>query len=64
MCGLAGMLLSYYLDVASGATVVLTAAGVFLLVLLTTSVRRRMRAERTRRDATRLSPAQVTDLFD
>jgi manganese/iron transport system permease protein/iron/zinc/copper transport system permease protein len=64
MCGLAGMLLSYYLDVASGATVVLTAAGVFLLVLAATSVRRRMRAERTRRDATRLSPAQVTDLFD
>src|ERR1700738_3330072 len=32
-CGLVGMLLSYYLDVASGATVVLTASAVFLVAL-------------------------------
>src|SRR5207248_9691918 len=33
LCGLLGVLLSYYLDVASGATVVLTAAAIFLIVL-------------------------------
>ena len=64
LCGLIGMLLSYYLDVASGATVVLTAAGVFLLVLSGTTIRRRVRAEQARRGAARLSPAQVSDLFD
>jgi manganese/iron transport system permease protein/iron/zinc/copper transport system permease protein len=64
LCGLLGMLLSYYLDVASGATVVLTAAGVFLLVLGGTSLRRRLRADRARRVAARLDPAQVSDLFD
>jgi ABC-type Mn2+/Zn2+ transport system permease subunit len=64
LCGAVGMLLSYYLDVASGATVVLTAAGFFLLVLVGTTVQRKLRAERTRRGAARLNPAQVSDLFD
>src|SRR5438105_14272833 len=36
-CGLVGMLLSYYLDVASGATVVLTAVAGFLAVLSASS---------------------------
>ena len=63
-CGLVGMLLSYYLDVASGATVVLTAAAVFLVVLSWTSARRRLRAERARRVSTPLSQAEVSDLFD
>jgi len=64
LCGVVGMLLSYYLDVASGATVVLTAAGVFLVVLSGTSLRRRLRADQARRVAARLDPAQVSDLFD
>src|SRR5207302_6464250 len=64
VCGLVGMLLSYYLDVASGATVVLTAAAVFLVVLSWTSARRRLRAERARRVSTPLSQAEVSDLFD
>jgi manganese/iron transport system permease protein/iron/zinc/copper transport system permease protein len=63
-CGLVGMLLSYYLDVASGATVVLTAAAAFLVVLGSTSARRRLHAERARRSSGRLSPAEVSDLFD
>ncbi|HEX8966457.1 MAG TPA: metal ABC transporter permease [Chloroflexota bacterium] len=63
-CGLVGMLLSYYLDVASGATVVLTAAGIFLLVLMGTSARRRLLSGRAQRSARRLSPAEVSDLFD
>jgi manganese/iron transport system permease protein/iron/zinc/copper transport system permease protein len=64
VCGLVGMLLSYYFDVASGATVVLTAAGVFLVTLLATSAARRLQAERARRGAARLSRAHVSDLFD
>ena len=64
LCGLIGMLLSYYLDVASGATVVLTASGVFLLALSGTSVRRYIQTERHRRQSSRLSPAEVSDLFD
>ena len=63
LCGLVGMLLSYYLDVASGATVVLTASGAFLVVLSMTSLQRRLRATRARSSA-RLSPAEVSDLFD
>ena len=63
-CGLVGMLLSYYLDVASGATVVLTAASLFLLALIGTSIRREVRAERARRGAARLSRAQVSELFE
>src|SRR5712691_7779724 len=64
VCGLVGMLLSYYFDVASGATVVLTAASLFLLTLAGTSLRRYLRTERARRDTGRLSAAQVSDLFD
>jgi ABC-type Mn2+/Zn2+ transport system permease subunit len=64
LCGVVGMLLSYYLDVASGATVVLTASALFLIVLIVTSAYRRLRAKRARRGAARLNPAQVSDLFD
>lgn len=64
VCGLVGMLLSYYLDVASGATVVLTAAALFLVVLTSTSARRHLLAERARRSPTRLGPAEVSDLYD
>jgi ABC-type Mn2+/Zn2+ transport system permease subunit len=64
LCGLVGLLLSYYLDVAPGATVVLTAASTFLVVLTATSLRRRLRKGRARRGAARLNPAQVSDLFD
>src|SRR2546422_7056075 len=64
LCGLVGMLLSYYLDVASGATVVLTAAAVFLIALSGTSLRHRLLADRARRTTARLSPAEVSDLFD
>jgi manganese/iron transport system permease protein len=64
VCGLLGMLLSYYFDVASGATVVLTASALFLLTLGSTSLQRRLKHERVRRATARLSPAQVSDLFD
>jgi ABC-type Mn2+/Zn2+ transport system permease subunit len=64
LCGLVGMLLSYYFDVASGATVVLTAAAVFLVTLTWTTALQRLRSERVRRSTARLNPAEVSDLFD
>jgi manganese/iron transport system permease protein/iron/zinc/copper transport system permease protein len=39
--GLAGMYLSYYIDVASGATIVLVQAAIFSFVLLITSLQKR-----------------------
>jgi len=41
LTGLLGMYLSYYVDVASGATIVLLQAAMFVLVLVITSVQRR-----------------------
>jgi len=39
-----GLYLSYYLNVASGAAIVLTCTAVFLLVWAATSLNRRVRA--------------------
>ena len=39
LCGGAGMLLSFYLDISSAATIVLTAAAIFVLVELTVVAR-------------------------
>jgi ABC-type Mn2+/Zn2+ transport system permease subunit len=39
LCGGAGMLLSFYLDISSAATIVLTAAALFVLVELTLAAR-------------------------
>lgn len=47
-CGLVGMYASFYLDVASGATIVLTAAALFLLVLGASLVRPRLPLGTTR----------------
>ncbi|MBM2812539.1 MAG: Metal transporter permease, partial [Chloroflexi bacterium] len=38
LCRLAGVYASYYLDIASGATIVLVAAGLFVLTLGATTV--------------------------
>jgi manganese/iron transport system permease protein/iron/zinc/copper transport system permease protein len=43
LCGTAGMYLSFYIDVASGATIVLIAAAVFVLVITATLVQQRRR---------------------
>jgi ABC-type Mn2+/Zn2+ transport system permease subunit len=40
LCGCAGMYLSYYIDVASGATIVLLAAAIFMLVMVAQALRR------------------------
>ena len=64
LCGAAGLLLSYYLDIASGATVVLTAAAIFLVTLAGTSLCRRLQSGRARRPAASLAPARASDLFE
>jgi manganese/iron transport system permease protein len=42
-CGFTGMYLSYYFDVASGATIVLVAAGLFVIVFFVTALVSRRR---------------------
>jgi manganese/iron transport system permease protein/iron/zinc/copper transport system permease protein len=44
LCGFAGMILSYHLDVSSGATIVLVGAAVFAVVFAVTGQRGRIRA--------------------
>ncbi len=44
LCGFVGMFVSFYLDIASGATIVLTAAALFGVIHLTTGVRVRRAA--------------------
>ena len=41
LCGGAGMLLSFYFDISSAATIVLTAAGIFILLEIVLLVRKR-----------------------
>ena len=41
VCGFTGMLLSYYIDVSSGATIILMASSVFLVVYAITGTRGR-----------------------
>jgi manganese/iron transport system permease protein/iron/zinc/copper transport system permease protein len=43
LCGLVGIYLSYFLDISSGATIVLVATAVFALTLGVTSLRQRGR---------------------
>jgi manganese/iron transport system permease protein len=47
-CGLVGMYVSYYANIASGATIVLTAAGAFTIVLAVQEARARFAGQRSR----------------
>ncbi len=47
-CGLGGLYMSFYIDVSSGASVVLFSAGVFLMTLAYTSLRQRLASSRWR----------------
>jgi len=51
--GIAGLYASYYLDISSGATIVLVAAGGFILTLLASGLRR-LPNQRVRLDSSRL----------
>jgi manganese/iron transport system permease protein/iron/zinc/copper transport system permease protein len=44
LCGFVGMILSYHLDVSSGATIVLVGAALFTVVFAVTGPRGRRRA--------------------
>jgi manganese/iron transport system permease protein/iron/zinc/copper transport system permease protein len=48
VCGFVGLLLSFYADIASGATIVLTATAMFALVIAFSSTRRRLHGIATR----------------
>ena len=50
-CGLGGLYASFYVDVSSGASVVLFSAAVFVIALAYTSIRRNIGAARRRRRA-------------
>jgi ABC-type Mn2+/Zn2+ transport system permease subunit len=52
-----GLLVSYYFDVAAGATIVLVAAGIFFAVLAGTNVRDHLTAARRGPDAPATGPA-------
>ena len=64
LCGLGGIYLSYFLDVASGATIVLVAAGVFVAVFGWTSVRRRLGGRAARRTLATRRARTIAGLFD
>ena len=44
LCGFTGIYVSYYVDISSGASIVLVAAGAFMLALLYSAVRNRVAA--------------------
>jgi len=44
LCGFTGIYVSYYVDISSGASIVLVAAGAFMLALLYSAVRNRIAA--------------------
>lgn len=45
LCGLIGMYVSFYVDIASGATIVLVAAGIFVVVFAATAILSRRRLQ-------------------
>jgi manganese/iron transport system permease protein/iron/zinc/copper transport system permease protein len=62
-CGFAGMYVSYYVDAASGATIVLVAAGVFIVVFGLTAVLNRRRLTRVGSEL-RAETAEGAPAFD
>ena len=59
LCGLGGLYASFYVDVSSGASVVLFSAAVFVIALAYTSIRRNIGAARRRRRAPSRSGAKA-----
>jgi manganese/iron transport system permease protein/iron/zinc/copper transport system permease protein len=65
LCGMVGMYLSFYIDVASGATIMLTAAVLFSLVIAATLVRQQWRGLKSGPDARPvLVRSRESHLFD
>jgi manganese/iron transport system permease protein/iron/zinc/copper transport system permease protein len=66
-CGFAGIYISYYVDISSGASIVLTSAGVFLLAMAWSVVRNHLATLRglsARAGATAHERAQAAELRD
>jgi ABC-type Mn2+/Zn2+ transport system permease subunit len=64
LCGLVGIYLSYFLDVASGATVVLVAAALFVAVYTGVSIRRQLAGRTARQTAATNRARSIAGLFD
>jgi len=64
LCGLTGIYLSYFLDVASGATIVLVAATLFVAVYTIVSLRRRLSGRAARQEAAASRARSIAGLFD
>jgi ABC-type Mn2+/Zn2+ transport system permease subunit len=64
LCGLTGIYLSYFLDVASGATIVLVAATLFVAVYTVVSLRRRLSGRAARQQAAASRARSIAGLFD
>ncbi|MSQ14454.1 MAG: metal ABC transporter permease [Dehalococcoidia bacterium] len=64
LCGLVGMYLSFYIDVSSGATIVLVASTLFVLVISYNYIRDRQATERGRSQGRRARSQGAPELFD
>lgn len=64
LCGLVGMYLSFYIDVASGATIVLTAAALFVATVVMTQVRQWRRGLANASAPALLKAPRESQLFD
>jgi manganese/iron transport system permease protein/iron/zinc/copper transport system permease protein len=64
LCGLTGIYLSFFLDVASGATIVLVAATLFVAVYSIVSVRQRLSGRAARQAAAASRARSIAGLFD
>ena len=64
LCGLVGIYLSYFLDVSSGATIVLVASALFVAVYSGVSVRRQLSGRAARQEAAASRARSIAGLFD
>jgi len=64
LCGLVGIYLSYFLDVSSGATIVLVAALLFVVVYTAVSLRRQLSGRAARQEAAASRARSIAGLFD
>jgi manganese/iron transport system permease protein/iron/zinc/copper transport system permease protein len=63
-CGLVGIYLSYFLDVSSGATIVLVAAALFAVVYGSVSLKERLSGRAARQAAAASRARSIAGLFD
>ncbi len=63
-CGLVGIYLSYFLDVASGATIVLVASALFVITYAGVSIRRQLGGRATRQAVAASRARSIAGLFD